>query len=282
MVKKSKPHSKYLVIFAIVFIFIIVIASLVANAKTNLLSQASLQSGFRNGCYFRLDCPPRNRGSRPVFHCAPILVCPTPTEYPPTTVSPSVLTCKDCVATGNTALCFDPGAQASYCASSIIVDSNVSCISCDAPLPTCKPWPTCPPGAACAPFDPGGGWCPPPNLTLTPSSGCHWETICDPAYPTEGCRPKQIQVCPTPPSEICLQVFTWGRNQITGECKLFPTSCLPPDWTADQSCKPVPTGSANCTYRGKTYKSGERFPATDGCNSCSCDKGRIACTTIAC
>lgn len=38
----------------------------------------------------------------------------------------------------------------------------------------------------------------------------------------------------------------------------------------------------SCQYNGKTYKSGEGFPAEDGCNSCSCDDGKIGCTLMAC
>lgn len=36
----------------------------------------------------------------------------------------------------------------------------------------------------------------------------------------------------------------------------------------------------SCTYKGKTYASGESFP--DECNSCSCEIGQIACTMMAC
>ena len=38
----------------------------------------------------------------------------------------------------------------------------------------------------------------------------------------------------------------------------------------------------SCQYNGKTYKSGERVLAEDGCNSCSCEDGRVACTLMAC
>ena len=38
----------------------------------------------------------------------------------------------------------------------------------------------------------------------------------------------------------------------------------------------------SCQYGGKTYKSGEGFPSEDGCNSCSCVDGEIACTLMAC
>ena len=38
----------------------------------------------------------------------------------------------------------------------------------------------------------------------------------------------------------------------------------------------------SCQYWGKTYKSGESFPAGDGCNSCGCTDGRVGCTLMAC
>ena len=41
-----------------------------------------------------------------------------------------------------------------------------------------------------------------------------------------------------------------------------------------------PGGS--CTYDGQTYADGSSFPATDGCNTCSCSSGVVACTLMAC
>lgn len=47
---------------------------------------------------------------------------------------------------------------------------------------------------------------------------------------------------------------------------------------AGGSCQPV-----SCTYAGKQYAPGDSFPATDGCNTCTCtDDGHIACTEIYC
>jgi len=37
-----------------------------------------------------------------------------------------------------------------------------------------------------------------------------------------------------------------------------------------------------CEYGEKKYKSGESFKATDGCNSCGCNNGEVACTLMAC
>lgn len=41
-------------------------------------------------------------------------------------------------------------------------------------------------------------------------------------------------------------------------------------------------GAASCDYDGKTYPDGASFPSADGCNSCSCEAGSVACTTRAC
>lgn len=38
----------------------------------------------------------------------------------------------------------------------------------------------------------------------------------------------------------------------------------------------------SCQYNGKTYKSGEGFPAEDGCNNCGCEDGKVMCTLMAC
>lgn len=42
------------------------------------------------------------------------------------------------------------------------------------------------------------------------------------------------------------------------------------------------TNEQQCTYNGVTYESGTDFDAEDGCNTCSCENGEIACTEIAC
>lgn len=42
------------------------------------------------------------------------------------------------------------------------------------------------------------------------------------------------------------------------------------------------TAPQSCSYDGKRYASGDSFPATDGCNNCSCDDGSVECTEIGC
>ncbi len=42
------------------------------------------------------------------------------------------------------------------------------------------------------------------------------------------------------------------------------------------------SNSGTCSYAGKRYGVGERFPDTDGCNSCECRSDGVACTLMAC
>jgi hypothetical protein len=39
---------------------------------------------------------------------------------------------------------------------------------------------------------------------------------------------------------------------------------------------------ALCEYDGQFYDDGESFPASDGCNTCSCDDGAVGCTELGC
>lgn len=42
-------------------------------------------------------------------------------------------------------------------------------------------------------------------------------------------------------------------------------------------------GATTCSYGGKTYAEGASFPATDGCNTCTCGAGgMVGCTKMAC
>lgn len=43
-------------------------------------------------------------------------------------------------------------------------------------------------------------------------------------------------------------------------------------------CPPL----GDCQYAGKSYGAGDHFPATDGCNQCSCTEQGVACTLIGC
>jgi putative hemolysin len=36
---------------------------------------------------------------------------------------------------------------------------------------------------------------------------------------------------------VCAQILTPARERLTGYCKVFPNSCLPPGWMPDQTCQ---------------------------------------------
>lgn len=42
------------------------------------------------------------------------------------------------------------------------------------------------------------------------------------------------------------------------------------------------TEKAVCEYNGWAYSDGESFQSSDGCNTCSCSNGQVACTEMAC
>ncbi|HET7544729.1 MAG TPA: hypothetical protein VFK05_32895 [Polyangiaceae bacterium] len=41
-------------------------------------------------------------------------------------------------------------------------------------------------------------------------------------------------------------------------------------------------GRRDCLYEGKSYADGDGFPASDGCNTCSCHAGVVSCTLLGC
>lgn len=50
----------------------------------------------------------------------------------------------------------------------------------------------------------------------------------------------------------------------------------------NRSCFPEPVEIV-CEYDGVNYAPGDSFPATDGCNTCTCmEDGTVACTEMAC
>lgn len=42
------------------------------------------------------------------------------------------------------------------------------------------------------------------------------------------------------------------------------------------------TSGVTCNYAGNTYLDGDTFPASDGCNTCTCSNGNVACGTNVC
>ncbi|MGE5789037.1 MAG: hypothetical protein ACM3ZE_30890, partial [Myxococcales bacterium] len=62
-----------------------------------------------------------------------------------------------------------------------------------------------------------------------------------------------------------------------------PTSCGSCTCTSQQLWACERQGcESECTYEGKEYASGTSFPATDGCNTCSCVDASVTCTKKTC
>ena len=68
------------------------------------------------------------------------------------------------------------------------------------------------------------------------------------------------------PCDLCERQGWYGD----GQCDTF---CQAPD----PDC-----GAGSCVYNGVTYQDGDGFPSSDGCNSCGCNNGDVACTERAC
>lgn len=71
----------------------------------------------------------------------------------------------------------------------------------------------------------------------------------------------------------------WIDLRKSGE-SLKGSLTLEQDFSFKITCKQ--TGAAACEYQGKSYRAGESFPDSDGCNTCTCNAGGIACTELAC
>jgi hypothetical protein len=68
---------------------------------------------------------------------------------------------------------------------------------------------------------------------------------------------------------------------------VFPLTALLLTTMGAGACDSPPLGSTDggarsCRDGAKTYASGTTFPSTDGCNTCSCADGSVACTTRGC
>lgn len=238
--------KSYAVIFAgIIAVLIVIFAGMLVNSRTSILGLAFETDGFRFGCYYKMSCPPRNKGSQSVFSCSPVLICPTPTVYPKPTLTKTILTCSDCAANRLMNLCFDTANRASYCTSSYPGEiSNTSCVSCRLtptpystiyPRPSCIPLPTtCPPGSVCPAFliyNSGDYWCLPTPPPITPQPSC---------YPPPPCLFSEPR---------CLM-----PEPIGGWCQITPTPSLqcqgkPDGFRCYAGCENIPT----CQPGGPCY-----------------------------
>lgn len=68
----------------------------------------------------------------------------------------------------------------------------------------------------------------------------------------------------------------------TGTSKPTPTSTGSSTSNPPPPPPPPPPPKKNCDYEGTSIPHGTKFPAVDGCNTCSCQDGSLACTEIGC
>ena len=66
----------------------------------------------------------------------------------------------------------------------------------------------------------------------------------------------------------------------SGQWACTTLACAAPDGGGDSTVGP---GGVSCVYNGISYRPGDTFASTDGCNDCTCaQSGQVACTLIAC
>ncbi|MEM1010450.1 MAG: Kazal-type serine protease inhibitor family protein, partial [Myxococcota bacterium] len=87
------------------------------------------------------------------------------------------------------------------------------------------------------------------------------------------CVPKGRKVCPAVFQPVC------GCDGIT-----YNNACAAKLAGVDVKSQGKCHGEKkySCEYNGKAYKEGEKFKAEDGCNTCSCKKGKVICTEKTC
>jgi hypothetical protein len=72
-------------------------------------------------------------------------------------------------------------------------------------------------------------------------------------------------------SKLVAVIITLGTIIVGLSSYIFYTTQIAKDSTKQR-----------CEYNGWAYADGESFPASDGCNTCICSNGEVACTEMAC
>lgn len=94
-----------------------------------------------------------------------------------------------------------------------------------------------------------------PASTTLPGAGAPASTEANAASPTSDAPPPTPSAAPDPAPS--------------------PASTTAPSPTSATAAK-------TCNYGGKTHAVGDKFPSTDGCNTCVCEEKGVACTEKAC
>lgn len=77
----------------------------------------------------------------------------------------------------------------------------------------------------------------------------------------------ECNVC-DPADTSCVETAVVKECGSTGLCRADVATCGGAD--------------GGCDYDGTRYDEGASFPSSDGCNTCSCEDGGVACTEMAC
>ncbi|XP_065826701.1 kielin/chordin-like protein isoform X2 [Oscarella lobularis] len=152
------------------------------------------------------------------------------------------------------------------------------------PPPPCPPPPPCKKGEH-QKMIPAHGWnqcC--PQFKCVPDTN---STVMTPtATPSSSCKLSNGSTVPdgshyqTSPCTHCM--CRRGRSVCyVVDCPRPPT-CAPGMNLAVLPGKCCPTCQKDCKYQGTTYRSGSKFMASDGCNTCSCTDGKVFCTMKGC
>jgi len=72
--------------------------------------------------------------------------------------------------------------------------------------------------------------------------------------------------CPYGTNRSCIETVTFGKNNVTGQCKSFPTTCLPTggEWTRVARCEAVKTPSSSKPQAVFIARTDEHFAVYNG------------------
>ena len=78
--------------------------------------------------------------------------------------------------------------------------------------------------------------------------------------------------------------YLLGKGNKKGETSTITTSTQSSTSGEKKSCtySSLKASDSSVSLKSKEYKDGESFQATDGCNTCTCNDGKVACTLMVC